>query len=174
MRRKIHAFDRIIGTRVARLPQWLLPIMEFFTLLGQPPITVGLSAAVFGYGLALDKDFYLISGIIALVTITFASLLKIPVRRARPSSKYVEKMLFKTYSFPSGHAAGSFVSFGLTALAVSYRWPEFALIAWSVAIVSVLLVSLSRIYLNAHYASDIVGGWFLGGIGLLAILLLEK
>lgn len=174
MRRKIHAFDRVVGGWVERLPRWLLPIMEFFTLLGQPPITVGLSAAVFGYGLALDKEFYLMSGIVALVTITFVSLIKIPVRRARPSSAYVEKMLFKTYSFPSGHAAGAFVSFGLTALAITYRWPEFALVAWLIAGISIFLVSLSRIYLGAHYASDIVGGWIVGGVGMLAILLLEK
>lgn len=148
--------------------------MELFTLLGQPPFTVGIAATVLGYGWALEKPFYIAAGIIAFSAIAASSLLKVFLRRARPVNEYVEKMLFKTYSFPSGHAAGAIVSFGLAALIISFRWPEFALIAWGVAIVSIVMVSLSRIYLGAHYASDVIGGLVVGGLGLIAILLIEK
>lgn len=174
MRSKIRVFDSWAVASVNRLPRWLTPIMLLFTLLGQPPFTVGIAAAVLGYGWALEKPFYMTAGIIAFATIAASSLLKIFLRRARPVNEYVEKMLFKTYSFPSGHAAGALVSFGLAALVISFRWPELGPLAWTTAIISILLVSLSRIYLGAHYASDIIGGWIVGGLGLIAIFLIER
>jgi undecaprenyl-diphosphatase len=148
--------------------------MELFTLVGQPPFTVGIAAAVWGYGWALGKPFYMLAGMIAIVAIAMSGIIKVILHRARPVNEYVAKMLFLTYSFPSGHAAGSIVSFGLAALVVSYRWPELAVMVWIVAALLTLCVSLSRIYLGAHYASDIIGGWVVGGLGLVAILLIDK
>lgn len=170
----MHTFDRIVGRNVDRLPRWLKPIMELFTLIGQPPLIVGIAAATWGYGWALNKPFYMLAGMIAILTQSASVALKVLLHRARPVNEYVAKMFFKTYSFPSGHAAGSLVSFGLAALVISYRWPDFAVTAWIVALVSVLVISLSRIYLGAHYASDIIGGWIVGGLGLIVILLIQK
>lgn len=148
--------------------------MMLFTLLGQPPFTVGAAAIVLGYGLAQDKSFYLFAGLISLITIIVSSVLKIFLHRARPASEYVKKMYFKTFSFPSGHAAGALVSYGMAALVISFRWPELSTVAWISAFVAIFFISVSRIYLKAHFASDIVGGWIVGGIGLVTILLLEK
>lgn len=170
MKKHIHKFDQVIADWVGTLPHWLRLPMEFFTLIGQPPFTVGIAAAVLGYGAALNKEHYLFAGWIALATLVLSSILKVVLRRVRPRNDYVASMLFKTFSFPSGHAAGSIVSFGLAAIVITLRWPEFALLAWIVALASSFLVGLSRIYLGAHYASDVIGGWILGGIGLLVIL----
>lgn len=170
MRNGVHAFDRVIGGWVATLPSWLKPLMLVFTMLGEPPFTVGVAAGVLGYGAALGKPFYLEAGLTALITISAAGLLKLILRRARPSSEYAKKMWIKTFSFPSGHAAGSLVSYLMAALIIANKWPEFTVLAWTVALVSCLLIALSRIYLGAHYASDIIGGWIIGGIGLAVIV----
>ncbi len=65
-----------------------------------------------------------------------------------------------TFSFPSGHAMGSMtlamVVF-LLAWHTRWRWP-----ATIAALVFVLLVGLSRLYLGVHYPSDILGGWAAG------------
>lgn len=148
--------------------------MELFTLLGQPPFTVGISAVALGYGLALDKQFYINAGFIAIATITLGALLKIPLHRARPTNDYVKNMMFQTFSFPSGHAAGAMVSYGLAAVIIMGKWPEFTVVAWISAVIGIFLVSLSRIYLGAHYPSDIIGGWLVGGFGLTLIFLLER
>ena len=173
MKPTIRRFDRAVHALVGRLgASWKLP-MEIFTLLGQPPFTVGIAAAVLGYGAALEKPHYVVAGSIAIGTLVLTSLLKIFLRRSRPSNDYVRNMLFQTFSFPSGHAAGALVSYGLAAFVVASRWPELAIAAWAVAIVLSLFIGLSRIYLGAHYASDVVGGWIVGMAGLAAILLIE-
>jgi undecaprenyl-diphosphatase len=170
MRDAVHTFDRVVGDWVARLPLWLKPMMLVFTMIGEPPFTVGVAAAVLGYGAALNKPFYEEAGLIALITITITSLLKFVLRRSRPRNDYSKKMWIKTFSFPSGHAAGSLVSYLMAAMIIANKFPDFTVAAWTVAVVGCLLIALSRIYLGAHYASDIIGGWIVGGIGLAIIL----
>jgi undecaprenyl-diphosphatase len=73
-------------------------------------------------------------------------------------------------SFPSGHALGAFVAFGLAVLLVPRHFRLAAAIVGSAA---VLLVSYSRLALGVHYVSDVVGGWLLGAAWLvLAVWLL--
>jgi len=172
MKNGIHAFDRVVDSWVARLPGWLKPIMLVFTMIGEPPFTVGVATLVLGYGFALGKPHYEHAGLIALVTIIVSSILKLVLRRTRPRNDYSAHMWIKSFSFPSGHAAGSLVSYLMLALIVSNKWPELTLYAWIVAAISCLLIALSRIYLGAHYASDIIGGWIVGGVGLLLIVFL--
>ena len=170
MRESLHSFDRAVSSWVVRLPSWSRLVMEFFTLIGQPPFTVGIAATVLGYGLALDKEHYIVSGWIAIATLVIASLMKLALRRVRPRNEYVRHMLFQTYSFPSGHAAGSLVSYGLAAFVIASKWPEFAVVTWVAAIIISFMIGLSRVYLGAHYASDVIGGWVVGLIGLAFIV----
>ena len=61
------------------------------------------------------------------------------------------------YGLPSGHAQGSLVFFGMLALLIRKRW--FTVIA----MILILLIAFSRVYLGVHFPTDILGGWFLGG-----------
>lgn len=68
------------------------------------------------------------------------------------------------YSFPSGHAMMGVVVFvALSYLAVRglRRWRWIALVL-SFSITSIIVVSLSRVYLGVHWISDIAGGFFAG------------
>ncbi len=174
MRDALHSFDRVVDNWVMALPRWLKPLMQLFTLIGQPPFTVGVAAAVLGYGFALGKPHYELAGLVALVTLAIVSLLKLALRRARPRNNYSKKMLIKTFSFPSGHAAGSLVSFLMAALIIANKWPDLVVAAWTIALVGCFFIALSRIYLGAHYASDIIGGWIVGGAGLAVIISIVK
>lgn len=174
MKDAVRAFDHTIGNNVSGLPTWVRPVMVLFTWLGEPVVTVGISATVLGYGLALNKSFFINAGTIAIATILLGGILKLFLRRARPANDYVKRMFFKTFSFPSGHATGALVSFGLAALVISLKWPMLTLYVWLAAAIATLLVSVSRIYLGAHYASDILGGWAVGSLGLIAIFLVAR
>lgn len=70
------------------------------------------------------------------------------------------------YSFPSGHAMGSFVLYAALAY-IGLRQP----FPWSVdsgilaaAFTMILLIGLSRVYLGVHWSSDIAGGWSAGAV----------
>lgn len=147
--------------------------MLFMTLLGQPPITVGVAAGVAGFGLAGHNQGLVIAGTIAIITFGISSILKLFLRRARPQNDYVRSMLIQTFSFPSGHAAGSLVSFGMLAYILAVNWPDWVAILSSTTLAICFLIGVSRIYLGAHYPSDVIGGWIVGAAGLATILAFE-
>jgi membrane-associated phospholipid phosphatase len=73
--------------------------------------------------------------------------------------------------FPAGHALRATVLYGLAAFCVARLAHDQrqGVVAYSVAIVTILAISATRIYLGAHYPMDVLGGWMAGG-ALLAIL----
>jgi undecaprenyl-diphosphatase len=77
-----------------------------------------------------------------------------------------------TLSFPSGHAAGSTVFYGALCALVFARWRSRTIraIAVGLAVLMVLLVTCSRVYLGAHYLSDVVAGVAVGAICLALFL----
>lgn len=69
--------------------------------------------------------------------------------------------------FPSGHALGSLVSYGVLVLVFlpvvrrSRRW-----MLLTAAALLVVLIGTTRIALGAHYPTDVLGGWLLGALWL--------
>jgi undecaprenyl-diphosphatase len=87
-------------------------------------------------------------------------LLKDFFARARPSSA----PLGMNPSFPSGHAQGSMVVYGLALWLVFLRWPDwrFRWVAASALGGLIFLVGLSRMMLGVHYFSDVLAGFLMG------------
>jgi membrane-associated phospholipid phosphatase len=83
--------------------------------------------------------------------------------RARPdfSSVYVDP---DSYSFPSGHAMISAAVYGLTAYLLSIAYPGYRIAFRIIAILLVLAVGISRMYLDAHWPSDVLAGFAAGWI----------
>ena len=73
--------------------------------------------------------------------------------------------------FPAGHALRATAFYGLAAFCVARLAHDTrqGLIAYGVAAVLIGAISLTRIYLGAHYPMDVLGGWMAGG-ALVAIL----
>ncbi|MFE1381535.1 phosphatase PAP2 family protein [Streptomyces sp. NPDC058740] len=90
--------------------------------------------------------------------------LKALVGRERPS--WTDPVDSARYSaFPSGHAMTAMVTCGLLLWVLALHWREgwrgWGTIAGA-AVVSVLGVGWTRVYLGVHWPSDVVGGWLLG------------
>jgi undecaprenyl-diphosphatase len=85
---------------------------------------------------------------------------------ARPRPRFERPLVVETsYSFPSGQAMESLVVYGMLAyFAVLILSGSGKRVAVAVgAAVLVVLIGFGRVYLGAHYLSDVVGGFAGGG-----------
>ena len=86
-------------------------------------------------------------------------LLKYTFQRGRPV--FEEPLVtLTTYSFPSGHAAAATLFYGLVAsyVMIARKGWRVRLGTAAACTVMVLLVAFSRVYLGAHYLSDVLAG----------------
>jgi undecaprenyl-diphosphatase len=121
-------------------------------------VLVGLAAALLvRRGRVNDAVFVCAS---ALGIELLNGVLKLVFHRPRPELAFVH---LDTYSFPSGHAAGSAAIYAiLLYLFVRRRSWGARLAAAAGYVVLVAVVGLSRLYLEVHYLSDVLAGTCLG------------
>jgi undecaprenyl-diphosphatase len=164
-------FDRYIIRAVQKLPDWVKPIMLTASFLGSPAAMVGLLALTIMIT-SLKRHYQLLKAEAwLLASLSLATVLKLITQRVRPDTLYVHNMRFKTYSFPSAHAYISMVVLGFLAyLAVRYWHQPWGIIAAVLLSLAILLIGVSRIYLGAHFPTDVLGGWLLGGIVLFLVI----
>jgi undecaprenyl-diphosphatase len=76
------------------------------------------------------------------------------------------------YSFPSGHVLFFVVFFGFVAyLAWLHQTGLFRLMVIAACGALVMLIGPSRVYLGAHWASDVVGSYIIGVLWLFVLIL---
>jgi undecaprenyl-diphosphatase len=97
------------------------------------------------------------------------AVVKEVVRRPRP--EFAAKFLYyDSWSFPSGHSMGSLIGFSMLAYTIIRVRPVKSRAAqagiWTGALIMVVLVGYSRLYLAVHYLSDVVAGYTLGVLWL--------
>ena len=118
------------------------------------------SAVLFGLYLILQRRFYWLTAVWLSV---FGGMLlnvqlKIVFQRARPS--FSDPVISLTgYSFPSGHTMAATVLYTVVAaylLSQIRRGPARLLVIIAAAVL-IIIVGFSRIYLGAHYLSDVLG-----------------
>ena len=76
-----------------------------------------------------------------------------------------------SFSFPSSHAMGSLIGYGMLSYLLIAFWPparRHATLLIATTIALVLAVGLSRLYLGVHFLSDVIGGYAAGGVWLAA------
>lgn len=71
-----------------------------------------------------------------------------------------------SYSFPSGHTSSAFAA-AFAAMAHNRKWGTLLMVL-------AFLMGFSRIYVEVHYPSDVIGGFFVGIIYALIGILLAK
>lgn len=102
-------------------------------------------------------------------------VLKHTFHRTRPGSA-ARYLTSTSFSYPSGHAMGSMIGYGVLAYLVLLRvrgqWARAANTA--LAAVIILAVGTSRLVLGVHYFTDVVGGFAVGAMWLaLSIAMME-
>lgn len=150
--------DRPIG------PWWLHEASVDITSLGGISVLLVFALMAMGFLLMHGKKLSAVLMMAGLAGgVALSEGLKGVYDRARPPAEY---QLVDTLnaSFPSGHALLATVFYLSVGVMLTRAFPRarvkaYALI-WSVVLV--LLIGLTRIYLGAHWASDVVAGWGIG------------
>ncbi|MET8179733.1 phosphatase PAP2 family protein [Streptomyces sp. NPDC005336] len=129
------------------------------------PLTMRALLAVVAGWLLWRREWLLTVWIVgaAAVGTALQQGVKAAVDRPRPHWSHPVDSAHYT-AFPSGHALTATVACGLvlwvmTLHGVGAKWLR---LATAVAVVSVLGVGFTRLYLGVHWPSDVLGGWLLG------------
>ena len=113
----------------------------------------------------------------ALLSLGLNPMLKVVVDRPRPSEELITVWESQGgQGFPSGHAFGAVVLLGLLYYLAPLLLPgrRTVLVVRISLLLLVLLVGLSRVYLGAHWPSDVLGGFLFGGIVLVLLTHLHR
>lgn len=96
------------------------------------------------------------------------------VARERPSISVAANA--EGYSFPSGHSIMSMVCYGLLAyfITIKFRSTKVIFLVQLVLALIVCLIGLSRFFINVHYLTDIMTGFFLGFVCLIGLISLHE
>ena len=146
--------------------QWLLVFTHWNSIAGVLAMT-----AILGYALQRRRLDYWLLALACTVPggMVVNGLMKLAFARARPV--FAQPLVtLDTYSFPSGHASGATLFYGfLACLLVSHvrsSGKRVAIVAGAALMVAA--VGFSRIYLGAHYLTDVLAG-IAEGLAWLAI-----
>jgi undecaprenyl-diphosphatase len=110
--------------------------------------------------------------LLSLLSLPLDYVLKEIWKRERPDAEHVHILVNRAgHSFPSGHALGSTAVYGFLAVLAWIHLKDHSVRLPAVLFFGLLpvFVCLSRVYLGAHWFSDVIGGMTLGILVTLAL-----
>ena len=140
-------------------------VFSSFSFLGNWQFIVLAMLAVIIF-LVIKKQFYFIAPLILSVisseSITFLG--KWYFNRTRPLvSVFVET----GFSFPSGHATIAVAFYAFIAFILLRLNNKHHILIYSFSAFVIFMIGFSRIYLGAHYLSDVLAGYLVGSLGVI-------
>ena len=99
------------------------------------------------------------------------SAVKTLTNRSRPPDALAVQH-FHGLAFPSGHATQATAVWGMLAALIAAGNPSWrrTVAVWTAVIVIAGLVGVTRLYLGAHWLTDVLAGWAFGALWLTALL----
>ncbi|MBA2748362.1 MAG: phosphatase PAP2 family protein [Tatlockia sp.] len=79
-----------------------------------------------------------------------------------------------SFSFPSGHALGSLVLYGLIAYFLATKYPKYSQLIYSLTVILIGAIGLSRLYLGVHWFTDVIAGYGVGFLWLIICISMLK
>ncbi|MDD1427889.1 phosphatase PAP2 family protein [Dolichospermum sp. ST_sed9] len=80
----------------------------------------------------------------------------------------------KSFSFPSGHALGSMVLYGFIAYELATHYPHLSKVIYSLTVILIVAIGISRPYLGVHWPTDIIAGYGVGFLWLMICITMLK
>jgi membrane-associated phospholipid phosphatase len=147
-------------------PQLLGP-MTLVSALGQEEFYLIFLPAIYW---SIDKRLGRQLGYIFLLSAAIYSMLKSTIRQPRPFwiDPSVQLGEAEGYGIPSGHVQNATAVYLLLAVRLRRVW------TWIVALLFMLLMGFSRLYLGVHFPQDLIGGFVVGLLILGAFLVWQS
>ncbi len=159
---------------------WLRRFMLAVSQIGFPEVSIPLHIGIAGIFWALRFRLEAIFTLLTSSSNILNMLVKRLIKRPRPTQEHVTVVrVINEPSFPSGHVMHYMNFFGLLTYLLATNWRSGRLRNILIAICTALIVSIgpSRVYLGAHWPSDVMAGYIYGGLwfgGLMALYLRIK
>lgn len=148
---------------------FLNTLVQGITILGEETLMILLVVTLW---FAVNKKLAQKVLFITVSSLTVNGIIKNIAKIPRPFTKGISCVRMDTatgYAFPSGHTQG--LATWTTVFAFKYKKLWLSLLTGGV----ILLVGFSRLYLGAHYPSDVIVGITLGvGIAIIGSILFDK
>jgi len=161
----IMQFELTITPFFQSLGAGLAPIMEFFSFLGTENFFLAVIPLLFW---CVDTRIGIRIGMMLILTNSVKSSLKLAFHGPRPY--WIDPTVTalapeSSFGVPSGHAQDAASLWGLLASLLRKGWVT------AIAVVLILMIGLSRIYLGVHFTHDVIAGW---AVGLFLVLLFNR
>jgi membrane-associated phospholipid phosphatase len=146
------------------LGSWLVLPMKFFSFLGTEDFFMVALPVIYW---CIDSTLGIQVAVILMLSSSVNCALKLAIHGTRPYwySQTVKGLAAETsFGVPSNHTQSATVIWGIIAAYLRKWW------AWLVAVLLILLIGLSRLYLGVHFPHDVLVGLLIGGILLWLVL----
>lgn len=154
-------------------PWWLKEAAIDITALGGISVLIVFALMAVGFLLIHGKKLSAMLLLIGLAGgVVLSEGLKAIFDRPRPPVDY-QMVEILNASFPSGHALLASVFYLSVGVMLTRAFPKKRMKAYAMfcAVVLVLLIGLTRVYLGAHWASDVAAGWGIGSFWAMCLWL---
>jgi undecaprenyl-diphosphatase len=159
----LFSFDFFVHSKMLSLRNdALTPLMIFITNIASPIFLQIYTILIFSILVALNK---FNDGINFVVSMFVGAISFFSIKEFFEISRPLEKITnVSGWGFPSGHTTLATVAFLLTIffLKDSVKNNFYKKIFIEFFALIIVLIALSRVYLGAHFFSDVLGGFFLG------------
>ena len=156
--------------------QSFIEVMRRITFFGSTTFLFPAYIVLIAWHISKKRTQYAIDiTVIAVSSMSMMYALKQFFHRQRPQLPIIKDI--SGYSFPSGHALSSFI---FCSILIYLAWkgnlqPVTKYILIALLLLCALAIGLSRIVLNVHYATDVIGGFCLGIIWvIISFTILKK
>ena len=155
-------------------PWWLEEALADVTSLGGISVLGLFALAVVGFLVIQRKRLSALILVVGLAGgVALSEGFKGVFERERPPAQF-QAVDTLNASFPSGHALLSTVFYLTVGVMLARVLPTRRLKVWvmAMAVTIAMLVGISRVYLGAHWATDVMAGWSLGAAWAMALWLI--
>ena len=171
LEKEAFGFDTAVPLEVH---QWANPVLDqvmlSLTRLGDPEFVVVIIVVILGLLLwKRQRTEAKMLTIACLGALVLNQGLKLFFAKPRPQL-WTPLIVETSFSFPSGHALGAVVLYGFLAYLLAVKHPKISHWIYSLTIILVIAIGISRLYLGVHWFTDIAAGYAVGFLWLMVCI----